>query len=261
VAATKNDAEAAGVRDPLQKIGVTGVINTVIGRVTAQSDGIAVGVVIEVETGGSHADGENTDGAIQAAAPHMSRAARGRHDDTQNVAAARTATAGPPITETEETTAAVTDEAGHRTHQKAATTREMESGAEQCVVVALPSIAGPTANTTEKRTVGQIQVHPLVREAPPDHPIGAFDDRQGAVPLPAAQVPRMASFPRITAVTKLAVPLTQRSKRKLRTECVHLTTKQTQAGKTTKPAPKRATRWLISKRAKDQSDNKRARKQ
>lgn len=32
MAATKNDAEAAGVRDPLQKIGVTGVINTVIGK-------------------------------------------------------------------------------------------------------------------------------------------------------------------------------------------------------------------------------------
>lgn len=266
---TKKDAEVAGVRDPRQKIGATGAMHTVIGHVTAQREGSAVGVVREGAGAIVHV-GENTGEAIPGAAPPTSRTARRKVvDDTEEPAGevAHHSAAGHR-TGTEATEDAATGEADHLTHRRQATTKEAGSEAVQRVEVAPLSIAA-AASTTEKTIVPRTQVRQLVRAASPDHPKGADDDSKRAVRARALTA-RTATWPRIAAgrrkhVQRTAAPQIQRKRRKLKMGHVQQASKRTQAGQTTaKPSlssRKKDRKWLIRRRATDPSDNKRAIKQ
>lgn len=267
---TKKDAEAAVVRDPRQKIGATGAMHTVIGHVTAQSEGSAVGAVREVAGVIVHVE-ENIGEAIPGAAPPTSRTARRKAaDDTEETGEVAHHTAAGHLTGTEATEDDATGEAGHLTHRREATTKEAESVAVQHVEVAPLSIAA-AASTTEKTTVPRTQVRQLVRAASPDHPKGADDDSKRAVQAKAHSA-RTDRWPRIAAsrrmhVTRPAAPQIQRRRRKLRMGHVEQANKrtQTQAGQTTAKlslsSRKRHKKRLIRRRTTDPNDNKRAIKQ
>lgn len=182
------DAEVVGVRDPLLRIGAIGAINTDIGQETARNEEIAVGVVIGAVTEEKEAAAA-TDVVTRTAAPHMSRAARGRVVDTEEEGAvAHPVTAGLLLTVIVEAIAE-TNAAEHRTHQRQAT-KEEEIEVEQEEVDPL-MIA---VNTIERIIGAQFQVHPVVRVAPPDHPLGAEKINDGVVVILQLTVKMVATI-------------------------------------------------------------------